>query len=73
VGRLEGRRALGRHRRRWENNIKKYFREVEWGGIDRIALTQDLDRWPALVNAVMNIRVPQNAGDFLTSRGTVSF
>jgi hypothetical protein len=44
VGRLKGRRALGRPRRRWENNIKKYFQEVGWGVMDRIALAQDMDR-----------------------------
>jgi len=65
-GRLEGRTALGRPRRRWENNIKKYLQEVGWRGMDRIALARDMDRWPALVNAVMNFRVPQNAGNFLT-------
>jgi len=72
-GRLEGRTALGRPRRRWENNIKKYLKEVGWRGVNRIALARVMDRWPALVNAVMNFRVPQNAGNFLTSRGTVSF
>jgi len=66
VGSLEGRKALGRPRRRWENNIKKYYKEVGWGGMDRIALAQNMDRWPALVNAVMNLRVQQNAGNFLT-------
>jgi hypothetical protein len=66
VGRPEGRRALGRPRRRWEDNIKMDLQEVGWG-IDWIELVQDRDRWWALVNAVMNIRVPQNAGNFLTS------
>jgi hypothetical protein len=58
VGKPEGRRALGRSRRRWEDNIKMDLREVGWGGMDWIDLAQDRDRWRALVNAVMNLRVP---------------
>ena len=54
----EGKRALGRHRRRWENNIKMDLQEEECGGIDWIEVTQDRDRWRALLNAVMNLRVP---------------
>jgi hypothetical protein len=45
-------------RRRWEDNIKMDLREVAWGGTDWINLAQDRDRWRALVNAVMNLRVP---------------
>jgi hypothetical protein len=67
VGRPEGRRPLGRPRRRWEDNIKTYLREVGWVGLNWIELAQDGDRWRALVNAVMNLRVPYNAGNFLTS------
>jgi hypothetical protein len=58
VGRREGRRPLGRPRRRWEDNIKMDIREVGWGGTNWIELAQDRDRWLALVNAVMNLRVP---------------
>jgi hypothetical protein len=58
VGRPEGRRPLGRPRRRWEDNIKMDLQEVGWGGIDGIDMAQDRDRWRALVSAVMNLRVP---------------
>jgi hypothetical protein len=58
VGKPEGRRPLGRRRRRWEDNIKMDLREVGWGGMDWMNLAQDRDRWRALVNAVMNLRVP---------------
>jgi hypothetical protein len=58
LGKPEGRRPLGRPRRRWENSIKMDLREVEWGGMDWINLAEDRDRWRALANAVMNLRVP---------------
>jgi hypothetical protein len=50
--------TLGRPRRRWEDNIKMDLREVGWGGMDWINLAQDRDRWRAVVNTVMNLRVP---------------
>jgi hypothetical protein len=58
VGKLEGKRPLGRPRRRWENNIKLDLQEVGCGGMDWIKLAQDRDRWRSLVSAVMNLQVP---------------
>ena len=58
VGKPEGKRPLGRHRRRWEDNSRMDLREVGCGGMDWIELAQDGDRRWALVNAVMNFRVP---------------
>jgi hypothetical protein len=66
VGKPEGKRPLGRARRRWEDNIKMDLQEVRRGGVDWIKLAQDRDRWRALVTAVMNLRVLQDAGNFLT-------
>ena len=57
VGKLERKRPLGKPRRRWEDNIKMDLQEVGGGG-DWIELAQDRDRWRALVNMVMNLRVP---------------
>jgi hypothetical protein len=58
VGKHEGKRPLGRPRRRWEYNIKIELQEEGCGGIDWIELAQDRDRWWAHVNAVMNLWVP---------------
>ena len=58
VGKPEGKRPLGRPRRRWEDNIKMDLEEVGFGDVDWIYLAQDRDRWRALVNDVMNLRVP---------------
>jgi hypothetical protein len=58
VGNPEGKRPLGRPRRRWVDNIKIDLREIRWDGMDWIDLTEDRDRWRAFVNAVMNLRVP---------------
>ena len=66
VGKPEGQRPLGRSRRRWEDNIKMDLQEVECGVMDWIELAQDRGRGRALVNAVMHLLVPLNAGNFLT-------
>jgi len=58
VGKPEGKRPLRRPRRRWEDNIKMDVQEVECGSMDWIELAQDRDRWQALVNAIINLRVP---------------
>jgi hypothetical protein len=58
VGRPEGRRPLGRPRHRWEDNIKMDLREIGFGDVNWIHLAQDRDRCRALVNTVMNLRVP---------------
>jgi hypothetical protein len=57
-GNPEGKRPLGRQRRRWVDNIIIDLREIGWDGRDWIDLAQDRDQWRALVNAVMNLRVP---------------
>ena len=58
VGKREGKRSLGRPRRRWEDNIMVDLQEVGCGGMDWTELAEDRGRWRALVNAVMNLRVP---------------
>jgi hypothetical protein len=58
VGKPEGRRPLERPRCRWVDNIKMNLRETGWDRIDWIDLAQDRDQWRALVNTVMNLRVP---------------
>jgi len=64
---LEGKKPLGRSRHRWENNIKMDLQELGCGGIDWTDLAQDSGRMRAVVNAVMNLQVPENVGNFLTS------
>ena len=58
VGKPEGKRPLGRPRRRWVDNIRMDLQQVGCGYMDWIGLTQDRDRWRTLVSAVMNLRVP---------------
>jgi hypothetical protein len=58
VGRPEGKRPLGRPRRRWEDNIKMDLREIGIDGANWIRLAQDRFQWRAFVNTVMNLRVP---------------
>jgi hypothetical protein len=58
VGKPEGRRPLGRPRRRWVDTIKMYHREIGWSSMDWSDLSQDRDKWKALVNTVMNLRDP---------------
>jgi hypothetical protein len=57
VGKPEGKRPLGRPRRRWEDGIKMDLSEICWGCVEWIQLAQDRGRWRAVVNAVMNLRV----------------
>jgi hypothetical protein len=58
VGKPERKRPLGRTRRRWVDNIKIDLREIRWDGVDWVDLGQHRDQWRALVNTVMNLRVP---------------
>jgi hypothetical protein len=58
VGKPEGKRLLRRPKHRWVNNIRMYLGEVGWGDVDWIGLAQDKERWRALVNSVLNLRVP---------------
>jgi hypothetical protein len=58
AGKPEGKRPLGRPRRRWVGNIRMDLGEVRWGGVDWVGLAKDRNRWRALVNSVLNLRVP---------------
>jgi hypothetical protein len=58
VGKPEGKRPLGRPRLRWEDNTRMDLREIGWGGMDLTDLAQDRDQWRALVNTILNLRVP---------------
>jgi hypothetical protein len=58
LGTPEAKRPLGRPRRMWVDNIKMDLREIGWDGVDWIDVTQDRDKWRALVNTELNLRVP---------------
>jgi hypothetical protein len=58
VGKPEGKRPLGRPRRRWVENIKMDLREIGWDRVDWVDMAQDTDQWRALLNTVLNLRVP---------------
>jgi hypothetical protein len=58
VGMPEGKRRLGRPRRRWVDNIRMDLGEIGWNGVDWIDMAQDRDQWRALVSTVLNLRVP---------------
>jgi hypothetical protein len=58
VGKPEGKRPLGKTRRRWMDNIRMYLLELGWDDVDCIGLAQDRNRWRALVNSVLNLQVP---------------
>jgi len=73
VGKPEGKRPLGRPRRRWEDNIKMDLQEVEGGCVDWMELTQDRDRWLELVSTVMSLRIPKMRGISLLAAEPVSF
>jgi len=67
VGKPKRMVSLGRHRYRWEDNIKMDLKEVGCRSMDWVKLAQGRDRWQPLVTPVMNLQVPYNAGNFLTS------
>jgi hypothetical protein len=73
VGKPEGERPLEKTRRRWEDNIKMDHREIGYGGMDLTDLAQDREQYRALVNTVMNLRVPENARKFLSNCATGGF
>jgi hypothetical protein len=72
VGKPEGKRPLGRPRRRWIDNIKLNHVALGWGYANGVGLAQDTDNWRAVVNAVMNFRVPLIASKLLSGCTTVS-
>ena len=73
LGKPEGRRPVGRPRRRWVDNIRTDLHEVGCGYMDWVGLAQYRDRWRTLVSVVMNLRVPWNAGNFLINCKPINF
>jgi hypothetical protein len=73
VGNAEGKRPLGRLRRRWVDNIKVDLKEIGWGGMDWINVAQDRNQRSGPVNTVMNLWVPQNVGKLLSNCTTGNF
>jgi hypothetical protein len=73
VGKREEKRPLATPRRRWVDNIKMDLREIKWGGMEWTDLAQNKDQWRALINTVMNLRVPYNFGRILSSCATGGF
>jgi hypothetical protein len=73
VGKPEGKRPLGKPKRRWKYNIRLDLREIGWGGMDWIDLAQDRNQWRALVNTVMNLLIQQNTANFLSGCVTGDF
>jgi len=63
----EGERSLGRPKYRWKDGIIMYLREIGWEGVDWLHLAQDRDQWRSVVDTVMNLRVPQQTVNFLSS------
>jgi hypothetical protein len=69
VGKPEGKRPLGRARRRWEDGIRMSLREIGWGSVEWIQLAQDRDRWRAPVNTVMKLQVLAPRSQLVTTSG----
>jgi hypothetical protein len=73
LGKPEGKTPLGKPRCSWVHNIKTDLREIGWDGVDWIDTAQDRDKWRALVNTVLNLRVKSNSGKFLSGCTISSF
>jgi hypothetical protein len=73
VGKPEGKRPIGRPRCRWLDNIRMDLVEMGWGDVYWIGLAQDRDKWRALANSVLDLRVPQNAGKLWRIQTTRDF
>jgi hypothetical protein len=73
VGKPEGKRPLGRPRRKWVDNNRMDIGEVGWSDVDWLGLAKDRNRWRALVNSVLNLRVPSNAGKLSSVLTSIGF